>query len=95
MHDWKCRSCGRKETDPDQPECCGDPMKKDYSSVRFGPVMHEHRSVATGTVVSDRRHIKNGLREMSEKQTERTGIPHSYVEVDLADRDTLKVTDEV
>lgn len=58
------------------------------------PMMHEHFNTSTGTVVSSRRGFQDDLKRLSEERTERTGIHHNFVEVDITDKKALGVTDE-
>jgi predicted nucleic acid-binding Zn ribbon protein len=97
IYEYRCSSCLTTVVD-DQPgsarACsCGDNARRVWG-FRMAKVMHEHHNATTGTVVSDRRQIKNELRRLSEKASERTGIVHNYVEADLRDTKTLRVTDE-
>lgn len=57
-------------------------------------VWHEHWNPSTGSVVSSRQQFRDDLKRRSEEATERTGIPHNFVEVDITDKKALGVTDE-
>jgi hypothetical protein len=63
-------------------------------SVRFGSVLHEHYNHSVGKPISSHRQYADELKRLSEQQTERTGIPHNYVPVDLSDTRACGVTDE-
>lgn len=58
------------------------------------PMIHEHLNPSTGTVVSSRRGFKDDLKRLSDERSERTGISHNFVEVDITDKKALGVTDE-
>lgn len=73
---------------------CDGPVRPSYNTVRFGSVMHEHYSPATGTIVSDPRQFDRDVRRLEEEATIRDGIPTTFSQVDLSDREALGVTDE-
>jgi hypothetical protein len=56
--------------------------------------MQEHYNPTTGSVVSNSRQFRDGLKIASERETARTGIEHNYVEVDPTDAKALGVTEE-
>ena len=57
--------------------CCGMPVKRKYS-ISFAPVWQEHFNHSTGSPISDPKQFSAKLRELSDRQTEHTGIPHDY-----------------
>ncbi len=75
------------------PECHEPELRRVYS-FSLATVMHEHFDHTVGKVISDRRQFVSELKRKSEEATERTGIPHNYVPVDLSDRESLNVTEE-
>lgn len=76
------------------PDCGAFGFKPFYGSVRFGAVMQSHFNVTTNTMISDPRQFDRELKRKAQVQHESTGIPHSYEQVDLHDREALGVTDE-
>lgn len=73
---------------------CHEPELRRVYSFNFASMMHEHFDYTVGKVISDRKQFVAELRRHSEEATERTGIPHNYVPVDLGDKDALNVTEE-
>lgn len=69
-------------------------FRPDYRSVQIAPVMQAHWNASTGTIVSSPKQFERELKRSSEEATERTGIPHNYVPVDVSDTTALGVTDE-
>lgn len=61
---------------------CGEPMARRFSQFGFKR-FQEHYSPAVGKVVSSERGFRDDLKRASEEATQRTGIPHSFVPVEL------------
>lgn len=61
-----------------------------YVKQPFAP----HYNTAIGKYVSTRSEFNAELSRLSDKQSERTGIEHNYVPVDLADTAAFGATDE-
>ena len=57
-------------------------------------MVHESYNHALGQVVTGRKDERDKLKELSERRSEETGIPHNYQPVDLSDTKTLGITDE-
>ena len=105
LQDYKCRECGGVWTsdwvDSDDPMfrlipcpfCYTVGIKKQFS-VSVNRPMPEHYNMATGTVESSERSIREKLKVQSDIATERTGVEHRFVPVDMRDREALGVTDE-
>lgn len=104
VYEYACRSCGERDslvrsvhddTRPDRLPCsCGAEMGRKFSVPHATPMMHAAYSTATGSVVSDRRQFASELRRISDERTAETGIVHSFVPVDLRDKERLGVTDK-
>lgn len=100
-YEWRCRVCGstrytdhnRLEEDDSYCQDCFAPWKRVFG-FHMASVVHEHFDHQTGSVISDRKQFRSELRRLSDEQTERTGFPTNYVEVDPSDVKTLGVTDE-
>lgn len=100
-YEWRCRECGstrytdhnRLTEDDSYCQRCYSPWKRVWG-FHMATVVHSHFDHTTGTVISDPRQRKAELRRLSEEQTERTGFPTNYVEVDPSDVKALNVTDE-
>ena len=100
MYEFRCLTCGNPVVSDDRvngpdachPSCGATEGFKRVYSFQMAPVMHSHLNSTTGTVISDRRGFKDALARKSDEMTERTGMPHNYVEV--APGDTTGVTDE-
>jgi predicted PP-loop superfamily ATPase len=102
--EFKCRACGARTLTQDREHgpriacsCSADVDGASWKrvwSVQIAPVMHAHMNSTTGTVVSSGRQFRDELRRKSDEMTERTGMPHNYVEVDRNDTKSLRVTDE-
>jgi hypothetical protein len=69
-------------------------MLRRVYSFRPGKVTHEHFNHTVGKVISDPKQFKSELARKSAEMTERTGIPHNYVPVDLNDKESLRVSEE-
>lgn len=61
-----------------------------YAQTPFQP----HFNHAVGKYVSSQAQFNNELKVLGDKQTTQTGIPHSYVPVEIGDRDAFGATDE-
>lgn len=101
FYEFKCTGCGARTLTQNREggpavACmsCVNASWKRVWSVQFAPVMHAHLNKTTGSVVSSRRQFRDELARKSDEMTERTGMPHNYVEVDSKDTASLKVTDE-
>lgn len=98
IYEYHCKICGNtiyrtRPADNTNCDLCFG-MAKRVWSVQMAPVMQAHFNTSTGTMISDPRQFERELRDKSEIQTERTGIPHSYVPADRSDIKKLGVTDE-
>lgn len=98
LYEYKCTSCNRTFLDPNNSPplpcpLCGTPANRRFSFFK-GPSFGDGYSPTLGRYVSNERDFADGLKRASEIATERNGIPHNYVPVDLRDRDALGVTDE-
>lgn len=69
-------------------------MKRVYTSVQFGRVMHEHMNVAVGKPISDMRQFKDELARSSDRESERMGFTVNYQPADLTDDKALKVNED-
>lgn len=81
----ECLACyddARVELTGSHPSVETVPLMKRVWSIQFAPVMQEHFNLAVGQPISDRRQMDRALRQASDEATERTGIPHNYVQVD-------------
>lgn len=64
-------------------EChCGNGSIKRKYSISTTAMMHEHMNASTGSLISSPSQFRRELREMSDRETERTGIPCSYEPID-------------
>lgn len=61
---------------------CGEQARRVFSSPGVS-VFLEHFSIATGQMVRSQADLKAQLKKASDEATERTGIPHNYVPVDI------------
>lgn len=78
-HQWVIQ-CDMEDRDQllDTPcQDCGELLRRQFS-FDFPAMIHEHFSVATGSVVRGAKDFKTQLRHASEEATRRTGIPHNY-----------------
>lgn len=102
VYSYRCRGCQvngekwQKHTDDPLLVCpeCGKATLRRVYSFKPGRVTHEHFNHTVGKVISDQKQFKSELDRKSEEMTERTGIPHNYVPVDLSDRESLRVNDD-
>lgn len=97
-YEFKCKICGCVVTQPTR-ELPLELLTGGCNFVRvwgfqYTPAMTEHYNPTTGSVVRTKSQFKDGLKQASERETARTGIPHNYVEVDPTDHKALGVTDE-
>lgn len=61
---------------------CGEQAQRVFS-VPGVSIFTEHFSPATGQMVKSQSDFKSQLKRASEEATERTGVPHNYVPVEL------------
>jgi DNA-directed RNA polymerase subunit RPC12/RpoP len=72
MVKWRkvhCKECGNKT------------INRKYT-ISAKPIMHSHMNRSTGTMISDEAQFKATLKDMGERETERTGIPNNYEPID-------------
>lgn len=93
-YDYKCISCGtvverdfRESTFTSPCDLCesrGEDRIQLYKRVYHMPqttsVWHEHHSLATGQLVSDRRQFRDQLKKASDETSERFGAEERFVE---------------
>ena len=60
-------------------------LHRAYTVPHMHQVWHEHFNWTTYQPESDRKKFESNLRRASDRQTERTGIPHSYTRGDVSD----------
>lgn len=102
QYEFKCPECQHRYTveDKDGPWYClnhkygPSPRLKRVFGFSLVKPMQEHYNPTTGTVVSNSRQFRDGLKVASDRETARTGIEHNYVEVDPTDAKALGVTEE-
>lgn len=87
IYEYRCRTCNttelcREPADDIGPCAVCDGTMKRVWSVQFAPIMQEHFNLAVGKPISDRKQMDRELRRASELATERTGIPHNFVQID-------------
>jgi putative FmdB family regulatory protein len=97
FYEYKCKSCGttHHRTSREPPascDVCGEASIRRVWGFQMMPVMHEHRSSVTGTVVSDRSHLQRDLDVAAAKQSERLGYDQKYAIVDPTDTKALRVS---
>lgn len=63
-------------------------------SFRAPVAFQPHFNVSVGRFVSSERDFNESLKELSDKQSERTGIAHNYVPADISDSTAFGATDE-
>lgn len=68
-------------------------MGRKYS-VAVQSSFQPHFNHAVGKYVSSQSEFNNELKYLGDRQTEQTGIPHSYVPIEIGDRDAFGATDE-
>lgn len=95
MYEFQCRECGtilHSNSRTEQQCNCGGSLKRKYG-FSFKRPMQEHYNPTVGKVISSDRQFTRELKIASEQATERTGIKHSFVPVDISDKEALGVTD--
>jgi len=98
LYEWRCPKCHAHTTTTDNstpPTCtlCTISLHRRYTFYKPAPFT-PHFNVSLGRHVSSRQDFLEGLKAASDSATERTGIPHNYVPIDIADRDAFGATDE-
>ena len=89
LYQYRCDSCKRlfnTENRADSTTCpdCGTQAPRKFAfSVSTG--MREHWNIAAGEYVSNQRNLDDAFKRKSEAASERTGIEHEFVRVDVAD----------
>ncbi len=82
---------------PPPPSCptCGELTTRRYSVSfnRSTASAEDYFNNSTGTVVRTERQFQNDLKRLGEERTERTGIPHNYLQVDPTDTKSLGMTE--
>jgi len=102
LYEYRCDGCGeievlqriRDDALEVCPICDEGGIRRCYKAVQIAPVMQEHFNHAIGKVISDKKTFVSELARKSDEMTERTGIPHNYVEVDLSEKEALGATEE-
>jgi putative FmdB family regulatory protein len=96
FYEHKCPHHGkfldRSQHESPCPEC-GSSTRRVFS-FSIGPSFHEGYSPTTGGYVSNERDLSDQLKLKSEEATNRNGIEHRYVPVDLRDKEACGVSDE-
>lgn len=88
---WPCSMCRLNDTLEDHLH----PMRKTITECPGIPKMwHGHHSLTTGNWTTDRRQLSRDLRDGGDKQTQRLGMDHNYIEVDPSDKAAIGITDE-
>lgn len=100
LYEYRCKECGyqRQSQKRDSqlgycPDCDRGILKRSWG-FQMAPVVHQYFDHSTGQVINDRKHLLSVAKEMSDRQTERTGITHNYVPADMTDKATLGITGE-
>jgi hypothetical protein len=99
FYEYKCPECKlistKTENDLQLPcSVCGYHSLKRLFSFMIKPSMPAHYNQSVGRYVTGERDFKDELKRASDRATEETGIPHSYVPVDLHDSDTFGANEE-
>lgn len=99
MYEYRCRVCGHstlhKEQLTETPVChCKEGLLQRVWSFSFNKPMQPHFNSSVGKYVSNDNQFKDELKRKSEEATLRTGVEHNYQPIDIADRESLGVTDE-
>lgn len=97
IYGFKCRECGNVEDSSNRsprPCRCGGLLKRDYSTVSFGNVLHGHYNQSMGCYVNGKQGFSEALKRKSEEATLSTGIPHNFQEIDASDPKSVGATDE-
>ena len=99
LYEYRCRTCDYTATYPDRgmegscPRCSYPDFKRVWG-FRMATVVHEHFNPVHGVVISDRKKLDRWYADKEREMSERTGMEHRYVEVDIKDTDHLGVTSE-
>jgi hypothetical protein len=60
----------------------------------MAPVVHSYYDPGTGQMINGRKHLLTVAKDLSDRQTQRTGITHNYVPADMSDTKSLGITGE-
>jgi hypothetical protein len=98
-YEFRCQFCRTTQHEPvndPPPEClmCGRKLGRRYG-FNIGKPFDPHMNATTGTYVSSQRGFEDDLKRIGDRQSERFGIEHRYVPVDMNDKAALGVTDEL
>lgn len=105
LYSYLCDDCGSELHDvhhtgigmvhpTDSCPMCDGTMRRCVSQVSVIAGMQPHFNASVGKPISSAAQFRSELSRASDEQSERTGMDHHYVPVDLADRKALGVTDE-
>lgn len=102
LYDFRCPACGDFElfqpitatTRVTYCPRCGHFSRKVLAPPAIKTSMPEHFNAALGSYVSSEAEYRDGLKEASEKASQRAGYDMNFTPVDLHDRAALGVTDE-
>jgi hypothetical protein len=90
---WSCPLCAANELLADGERLT--PLRKVIKSSPSIPrVWHGHHSDTTGQWVTDRKQQTEQLHVASEEATQRLGMEHRFIEVDMSDHKHLGITEE-
>lgn len=98
LYEFKCKGCGatavsqRREVS-DHFCSCGGEYKRIFSFSIARP-MQEHFNAAVGKPISSHRQFRDELARKSDQESERLNMTVNLQPVDLADKESLGVTDE-
>lgn len=98
MYEYKCQFCRKMFTSVARadrvpcPICLRDAKRRFSFAVQ--PSFQDGYTPTVGGYVSSERDLREQLKRKSDEATERNGIPHSYVPIDLRDMDACGVTPE-
>lgn len=99
IYEYKCEQghhtdVFEDQSDPDhQCELCNSPCTRVYS-VSFNRPMPAHFNPTLGQYVTNESKFNDGLKQLSESATARTGITHDYQPTDPTDMKANGVTSE-
>lgn len=98
LYEFRCRKCRAITTTFDRTseihcELCKVSMGRVFS-FRAPIAFQPHYNVSVGRYVNSQREFNEALKDKSDEATERTGIYHNYVPVDMADNEAFGRTDE-
>lgn len=104
LYGYRCTDCGNKfdqwstiaDYDPGAPvSCihCHGACVRAYEPITHRMPMADHYNVSAGQYVSGEKELRDVFKRKSDEATERTGIPHNFVPVDLRDTDRVGVKD--